>query len=92
VKLLLDNKQNTCGIDYKRRTKMSSRRMDNIEALSEQLGSLQPKCFNYNKYGHMAKECWKKKEKEIRRYFRYDKKGHIAKDCKERQSMKKWKI
>ena len=40
----------------------------------------------------MAKECWKKKEKEMRRYFRYDKEGHIAKDCKERQSMKKQKI
>jgi len=40
----------------------------------------------------MAKECWKKKEKEMRRYFRCDKEGHIAKDCKERQSMKKQKI
>ena len=41
-----------------------------------------PKCFNYNKYRHMAKECWKKKEKETRRCFKYDKKEHIAKDCK----------
>ena len=40
----------------------------------------------------MAKECWKKKEKEMRRYFRCDKEGHIAKDCKERQSIKKQKI
>jgi len=30
-----------CGIDHERRTKMSSRRTDNIEALSEKLGSLQ---------------------------------------------------
>jgi len=30
-----------CGIDYKKRTKTSSKRMDNIEVLSERLGSLQ---------------------------------------------------
>jgi len=30
-----------CGIDRERRTKISSRRTDNIEALSEKLGSLQ---------------------------------------------------
>ena len=41
-----------------------------------------PKCFNYNKYSHMAKECWKKKEKETRKCFKCDKEGHIAKDCK----------
>jgi len=51
-----------------------------------------PKCFNYNKYGNMVKECWKKKKKETRRYFKCDKKGHITKDHKERQSMKKQKI
>jgi len=38
------------------------------------------KCFNCNKYGHMAKECWKKKEKETRKYFKYNKEGHIAKN------------
>jgi len=49
-----------------------------------------PKCFNYNKYGHMAKECQsKKKEHETRKCFKCEKKGHIAKDCKETQSMKK---
>jgi len=47
------------------------------------------KCFNCNKYSHMAKECWKKKEKEMRRCFKYNKKEHIIKDCRERQSMKK---
>ena len=31
-----------------------------------------PKCFNYNKYRHMA----------IRRCFKCDNKEHIAKDCK----------
>ena len=52
-----------------------------------------PKCFNCNKYGHMAKECWnKKKEKETRKCFKCNKEGHIAKDCKGKQSMKKWKI
>jgi len=30
-----------CGIDYKRRTKTSSKRINNIEVLLEQLGSLQ---------------------------------------------------
>ena len=51
-----------------------------------------PKYFNCNKYGHMAKECWKKKEKEMRKYFKYDREGHIAKDYKRKQSMKKQKI
>ena len=52
-----------------------------------------PKCFNYNKYGHMAKECWmKKKEKETRKCFKYNKEEYIAKDYKGKQSMKKQKI
>jgi len=50
------------------------------------------KCFNCNKYSHIAKECWKKKEKDVRRYFKYDKERHIAKNYKERQLIKKWKI
>ena len=50
------------------------------------------KCFNCNKYSHMAKECWEKKEKKTRKYFKYDKKGHIAKDCKGKQSIKKQKV
>ena len=29
-----------------------------------------PKCFNYNKYKHMAKEYWKKKEKETQKCFK----------------------
>ena len=49
-----------------------------------------PKCFNYNKYGHMAKEYWnKKKEKETRKYFKCNKEGHIMRDCKGKQSIKK---
>jgi len=51
-----------------------------------------PKCFNCNKYGHMAKKCWKKKEKEMRKCFKCDREGHIAKDCKGKQLMKKQKI
>ena len=48
-----------------------------------------PKCFNCNKYGHMAKECQsEKKEREMRTCFKCDKKGHIAKDCKGKQKMK----
>jgi len=49
-----------------------------------------PKCFNCNKYGHMAKECQsEKKERETQTYFKCDKKGHIAKDCKGKQVIKK---
>jgi len=39
-----------------------------------------PKCFNCNKYRHMAKECWKKKEKETRKCFKCDKEEHITKN------------
>ena len=52
-----------------------------------------PKCFNCNKYRHIAKECRaEKKERETRTCFKCDKKGHIAKDCKGKQIMKKRKI
>ena len=50
------------------------------------------KCFNCNKYSYMAKEYWKKKEKETRKYFKCDKEGHIAKNYRGKQLMKKWKI
>ena len=42
------------------------------------------KCFNCNKYGHIAKECQKKKEKNLRKCFRYEGVGYIAKNCKEK--------
>ena len=52
-----------------------------------------PKCFNCNKYGHMAKECQaEKKERKTRTCFKCEKKGHIAKNCKGKQAMKKHKI
>ena len=44
-----------------------------------------PKCFNCNNYKHMAKECWKNKEKNIRKHFKYEKVSHIVKDCKDKQ-------
>ena len=51
------------------------------------------KCFNCNKYGHMAKECQsEKKECKTRNCFKCEKKGHIARDCKGKQTMKKCKI
>ena len=51
------------------------------------------KCFNCNKYEHMAKECQsKKKKKETRRCFKCDKKGYIARNCKGKQLIKKCKI
>ena len=51
-----------------------------------------PKCFNCNKYGHIAKECWKKKEKNTRKCFKCDREGYIVKNCKGKQSMKKQNI
>ena len=52
-----------------------------------------PKCFNCNKYRHMAKNCQgKKKEQETRKCFKYDKEGYIAKDCKRKQMMKNKKV
>ena len=51
------------------------------------------KCFNYNKYRHIAKECQeKKKEWEMRKCFKYDKEEHITKDYKEKQMMKNKKV
>jgi len=52
-----------------------------------------PKFFNYNKYGHMEKECWsKKKERETRKCFKCNEERHIAKNCKRNESMKKHKV
>ena len=49
-----------------------------------------PKCFNCNKYRHIAKECQnRKKEKETKKCFKCNREGHIAKDYKGKQSMKK---
>ena len=41
-----------------------------------------PKCFNYNAYGHMVKDCWKtKKEWDTRKCYKYIKIEYISKDC-----------
>ena len=52
-----------------------------------------PKCFNCNKYGHMAKKYRaEKREWKTQTCFKCNKKGHIAKDCKGKQIMKKRKV
>ena len=48
-----------------------------------------PRCFNYNAYGHITRECRKlKKEKETRKCYKCDKVGHLAKDYRSKQKMK----
>ena len=52
-----------------------------------------PKCFNCNKYRHIAKECQvEKKEWETQTCFKCNKKGYIDKDCNGKQMMKKRKV
>ena len=64
-----------------------------IEKSNDNFKDRKPKCFNCNKYGHIAKECQaEKKKRDIPTYFKYDKKGHTAKNCKEKQTMKKRKV
>ena len=49
------------------------------------------KCFNCNKYRHIAKEYQaKKKEQETRKCFKCDKEEHIAKDCRGKIKNKKF--
>ena len=82
--------------DYKTSTGMTyggrEQPMD-IGKFNDNFKDGKPKCFNCNKYSHMAKECWlEKKEQETQMCFKCDKKGHIAKNCKGKQTMKKWKV
>jgi len=82
--------------DYKTRTGMTyggrGQPMD-IGKSNNNFKDRKPKCFNCNKYGHIAKKYWnKKKEKETRKCFKCDKEEHITKDCKGKQLMKKQKI
>ena len=65
----------------------------NIKKSNDNFKDRKPKCFNYNKYGHIAKKYWlKKKEYKTQKCFKCDKERHITKDYKETQLMKKWKI
>ena len=46
------------------------------------------KCFNYNTYGHMARECKKlKKSRETRKCYKCEKVEHLAKDFRSKQKM-----
>jgi len=48
-----------------------------------------PKCYNYNKFGHMAKDCQQpKKEKKPQGCFKYGKEEHIAIGCRAPQQIK----
>ena len=82
--------------DYKTSTGMTyggwGQLMD-IGKSNDNFRDRKPKCFNCNKYGHMAKECWaKKKEQDTRTCFKCDKEGHIARYCKGKQTIKKRKV
>ena len=46
-----------------------------------------PKHFNYNNYGHMAKE-YRKPKKEMRKCYKYNKVEHLAKNCRLELKMK----
>jgi len=42
-----------------------------------------PKCYNYNKFGHMTKDYWQpKKEKKPQGYFKCGKEEHITIGCR----------
>ena len=71
--------------DYKMETEMTYREQGqsiNIGKSNNNFKDRKPKCFNCNKYSHIAKKCWKKKEKETRKCFKCNREEHIAKDCK----------
>ena len=52
-----------------------------------------PKCFNCNKYKHIAKKCRaEKREQDTQTCFKCDKKRYIAKNCKGKETMKKRKV
>ena len=81
--------------DYKTGTGTTYREQGQPMDIRKSNGNFKDKklqCFNCNKYKHMAKKCWKKKEKDIRKCFKCKKMGHIMKDCKEKQPMKKQSI
>ena len=82
--------------DYKTATEMTyggrGQSID-IGKSSDNFKDGKPKCFNCNKYGHMAKKCQtEKKERDTQTCFKCNKKGYIAKNCKGKQTMKTRKV
>ena len=64
-----------------------------IGKLKDNFKNGKPKCFNYEIYRHIAKNCQKsKKEKDNRKYYKCKWVGHIAKDCKTELKMKKQSV
>ena len=81
--------------DYKTGTRMiygERRQLMDIGKSNNNFKDRKLKCFNCNKYDHIAKDCWKKKEKETRKCFKCDKEEYIVKGYKGKQSMKKQKV
>jgi len=65
----------------------------NIGKSKENFKDRKPKCFNYNSYEYIAKDCWKpKKDKGNRKCYKCEQVGHIAKDCRTKQKMKNQNI
>jgi len=61
----------------------------NIGKSKENFKDRKPRCFNCNVYGHIAKNCKKKKkEKDTRKCYKCKQVEHITKDCKMGQKMK----
>ena len=61
----------------------------NIGKSKENFKDEKPRYFNYNLYGHMAKDCQRtKKEKDNRKCYKYEQIEYIAKDCKTGQKIK----
>ena len=51
------------------------------------------KCFNYNIYRHMIKDCRKlKREQNTKKCYKCNKMEHITKDCRIEQKMKNCSI
>jgi len=55
----------------------------NIGKSNNNFKNEKPKCFNYNKYGNMAKKCWKKKRKRQEDVSNMTKKGTLPRIAKE---------
>ena len=80
--------------DYRIGTRMTYKR----RGISMNIGKAKEnfdknRCFNYNVYRHMAKECQKPKKKhDTRKCYKCDKVEYIAKDCRLEQKIKIYSI